>query len=73
MESTIESTTVQSIPPHQVDQLIQIVADEAGLSIAGQLDKAGSIGSSVNVSIPSREENLRKEDDLEARLAALRK
>ena len=73
MESSIESTTAQSTPPQQVDQLIQLVADEAGLSIVGQIDEAGSIGSQQTVSMPSQYERLKKEDDLEARLAALRK
>lgn len=73
MESAIESTTAQSTPPQQVDQLIQLVADEAGLSIAGQIDEAGYIGSQHAVSMPPRQEYLKKEDDLEARLAALRK
>ena len=73
MESTIESATAQSTPPHQVDQLIQMVADEAGLSIVGEIDEAGSVDPKLNVSMPSREVNHRKEDALEARLAALRK
>ena len=39
MESTMDSTTSMATPPDQVDQLIQMVADEAGLKLAGQLDK----------------------------------
>lgn len=44
MESTMESTTAMTTPPEQVDSLIQMVAEEAGLQIAGELDNAGPIG-----------------------------
>ena len=73
MESTMATTTAQSTPPQQVDQLIQMVADEAGLTIAGQLDGAGSTGSQLPSPNPIQEAPVKKEDDLEARLAALRK
>ena len=47
MEGTMEATTSMTTPPEQVDQLIQMVADEAGLQVAGNLDSAGPIGSAV--------------------------
>jgi charged multivesicular body protein 1 len=42
MESTMDSTTAMSTPPDQVDQLIQMVADEAGLKIKDQLDASAT-------------------------------
>jgi charged multivesicular body protein 1 len=45
MESTMENTTSMTTPPEQVDSLIQMVADEAGLVLAGKLDTAGPVGS----------------------------
>lgn len=69
MESTMENTTSMTTPPEQVDQLIQMVADEAGLQVAGQLDNAGPVGNSL----PVQKEAAPEKDDLEARLAALRK
>ena len=59
------NTTAQSTPPQQVDQLIQMVADEAGLTIAGQLDGAGSTGSQLPSPNPIQEAPVKKEDDLE--------
>ncbi len=47
MEGTMEATTSMTTPPEQVDQLIQMVADEAGLQVGGNLDSAGPIGSAV--------------------------
>ena len=70
MESTMEGTTALSTPPEQVDELIRMVADEAGLQVGGQLDSAGPVGSALPQTQPLAEI---KEDDLEARLAALRK
>ena len=47
MESTMESTTAMTTPPEQVDALIQMVAEEAGLKLAGELDSAGPIGTGL--------------------------
>lgn len=47
MESTMEATTSMTTPPEQVDSLLQMFADEAGLNIGGQLDGAGQVGSNV--------------------------
>ncbi len=68
----MESTSAMTTPPEQVDQLIQMVADEAGLNVAGQLDGAGTVGTKVPEQATTVQETV-KEDDLEARLAALRK
>jgi charged multivesicular body protein 1 len=38
MEETMESTTSMATPPEQVDNLIQMVADEAGLQWQAKLD-----------------------------------
>lgn len=40
MESTMDATTMMSTPPDQVDQLIQMVADEAGLKVKDSLDSS---------------------------------
>jgi charged multivesicular body protein 1 len=44
MESTMQMTTSMTTPPEQVDSLIQMVADEAGLQVAWELDSAGAVG-----------------------------
>eukprot|EP00286_Rhodomonas_abbreviata_P000504 CAMPEP_0181287926 /NCGR_PEP_ID=MMETSP1101-20121128/54_1 /TAXON_ID=46948 /ORGANISM="Rhodomonas abbreviata, Strain Caron Lab Isolate" /LENGTH=186 /DNA_ID=CAMNT_0023392003 /DNA_START=1 /DNA_END=561 /DNA_ORIENTATION=- len=71
MESTMESTTSMTTPPEEVDNLMKMVADEAGLELAGQLDTPGSnevaTGSSAAV-----ETKADPASELEARLAALR-
>jgi charged multivesicular body protein 1 len=70
MEGAMEASTAMSTPPDQVDSLIAMVADEAGLDAAMALDGLGEVGTHV----PAKEkaEAAKKEDDLEARLAALR-
>eukprot|EP00600_Ochromonadales_sp_CCMP1393_P004600 CAMPEP_0174969032 /NCGR_PEP_ID=MMETSP0004_2-20121128/8500_1 /TAXON_ID=420556 /ORGANISM="Ochromonas sp., Strain CCMP1393" /LENGTH=175 /DNA_ID=CAMNT_0016218403 /DNA_START=205 /DNA_END=732 /DNA_ORIENTATION=- len=71
MESTMESTTAMSTPPEDVDNLMKMVADEAGLEIAGQLDAPASGA----IADPSAVASAQKEDpasELEARLQALR-
>ncbi|RHY54690.1 hypothetical protein DYB38_006306 [Aphanomyces astaci] len=70
MEGAMNSTTAGATPADQVDDLIQMVADENGLVIAGQLDSAGAVGSHVPVAAPAAAQAT---DDLTARLAALRK
>ncbi|KDO18892.1 hypothetical protein SPRG_15844 [Saprolegnia parasitica CBS 223.65] len=71
MEGAMNSTTAGATPTDQVDDLIQMVADENGLVIAGQLDNAGAVGVETHVqpaAAPTSTAN-----DLSARLAALRK
>eukprot|EP00349_Pseudokeronopsis_sp_Brazil_P008792 CAMPEP_0202972044 /NCGR_PEP_ID=MMETSP1396-20130829/32886_1 /ASSEMBLY_ACC=CAM_ASM_000872 /TAXON_ID= /ORGANISM="Pseudokeronopsis sp., Strain Brazil" /LENGTH=173 /DNA_ID=CAMNT_0049702045 /DNA_START=149 /DNA_END=670 /DNA_ORIENTATION=- len=69
MESTMDSATSMSTPPEQVDQLIQMVADEAGLKIKDSLDS-----SLVPTAMPQAQQQqaVNPADDLEQRLAALR-
>lgn len=70
MEDTMAASTSMSTPPEQVDSLIARVAEEAGLEVAGLIDSAGGPGTKV----PDKESPAAaKEDDLEARLAALKR
>ena len=64
----MESTTGNLTPPDEVDNLIHMVADEAGLTLSGQLDSAGPVGTHGI----RNEEPAAKKSDLESRLAALR-
>jgi charged multivesicular body protein 1 len=83
MEDTMDATTAMSTPPEQVDNLIQMVADEAGLQLEGLIDSAGPVGTKEpaqpgNISlayslIPHMIKSAAQKDDLESRLAALRK
>jgi len=68
MEAAMESTTGNLTPPEEVDNLIQMVADQAGLTLSGQMDSAGPVGTQgIGTQEPAS-----KKDDLESRLAALR-
>lgn len=69
MEGAMDQTTGSMTPENEVSTLIQMVADENGLEVAGQLDAAGEVGSSM----PAQAEATSAESDLESRLAALRK
>jgi charged multivesicular body protein 1 len=71
MEGAMEASTSMSTPPEQVDSLIQMVADEAGLQVGGMLDNVGPVGKGL----PQKEEPVKAApaNDLEARLAALRR
>ena len=71
METAMESSTSMSTPPEQVDALIQMVADEAGLQVGGMLDNVGVVGKGL----PEKKEEVKAApaNDLEARLAALRR
>lgn len=44
MEAAMESTTGNLTPPEEVDNLINEVADQAGLTLSGQMDSAGPVG-----------------------------
>ena len=71
MEGAMEASTSMSTPPEQVDSLIQMVADEAGLQVGGMLDNVGAVGKGL----PAAKEEIKAApaNDLEARLAALRR
>lgn len=75
MENAMSNSTAMSTPQEQVDGLIQMVADEAGLELGEQLDDAGPVSSKI----PAKPEAAPApaaadgEDELANRLAALRK
>lgn len=64
MENTMSQTVTTSIPQNDVDNLLQQVAEEAGLDLSMQLPQAGSIGASTQAS--------QEQDELTQRLARLR-
>lgn len=72
MEGAMSNGTSLSTPADQVDDLIQMVADENGLKIAGQLDSAGLVGTELPATTEAAKEK-KSQDDLSLRLAALRK
>jgi charged multivesicular body protein 1 len=66
MENTMSSTTTVSVPQNDVDNLMQQVADEAGLELNMELPQGetGSIGTATAASV--------EQDELSQRLAKLR-
>ncbi|GLE04063.1 hypothetical protein PINS_up012974 [Pythium insidiosum] len=70
MEGAMSNGTSISTPVDQVDDLIQMVADENGLKVAGQLDSAGRVDTDLP---PAAVQEKKAEDELSMRLAALRK
>lgn len=66
MESTMNSTVTTSIPQNEVDNLMQKVADEAGLDI--QLELPSGVTSTIGASTQVASE----QDELSQRLAKLR-
>ncbi len=68
MDDAMGSATTLTTPSDQVDQLVQQVADEAGLEIADQLANAATVPSAIGAasSVSSNDEQLSR------RLAALR-
>lgn len=73
MENAMSDSTAQSTPQEQVDDLIQMVADEAGLELGEQLDDAGPVSSKVPAKPEAAQADAEGEDELANRLAALRK
>lgn len=73
MEGTMDNTTSLSTPEDQVTELMSQVADEHGLSLAGQLDDAGLVSETA----PQVQQEVAAapstENALAARLAALHK
>lgn len=66
MESTMNSTVTTTIPQNEVDNLMQRVADEAGLEI--QLELPSGVNSTIGTSTQVASE----QDELSQRLAKLR-
>lgn len=73
MENAMSSSTAMSTPQEQVDGLIQMVADEAGLELGEQLDEAGPVSNKVPAKPVAQPAAPQGEDELANRLAALRK
>lgn len=72
MEGAMNNGTSLTTPADQVDSLIQMVADENGLKIAGDLDSAGHVSTELPATSEAAKEK-KSHDDLSMRLAALRK
>ncbi|KAG5183207.1 Snf7-domain-containing protein [Tribonema minus] len=70
MENSMGTTTAMSTPPDQVDNLIQMVADEHGLEVGSKLDDAGRVGTTVPA---AQQQPAQEVDALAQRLADLRK
>lgn len=73
MENAMSSSTAMSTPQEEVDGLIQMVADEAGLELGEQLDDAGPVSNKIPEKPAAAPVAAEGEDDLANRLAALRK
>ncbi|GKY90720.1 hypothetical protein MPSEU_000045400 [Mayamaea pseudoterrestris] len=70
MEGTMNATTASSTPAEQVDELISKVADENNLQLGEAFSQAGPIGKKTpQLQAPE----VAAPDDLEQRLASLRK
>jgi charged multivesicular body protein 1 len=68
MAGAMDATNASSTPAEEVDLLLQQIGDEAGLDTADMLNAAGKGASAL----PAQKAAATPEDDLEARLAALR-
>ena len=70
MEGTMNATTATSTPAEQVDELISQVADANNLELGEAFSEAGPVGKKT----PALKQSAQGEtDDLESRLAALKK
>ena len=70
MEGAMTNSSATSTPEGEVDNLLQMIADENGMELASELGDAGKVGTTVpKVNEPEQKEG----DDLQARLAALRR
>jgi charged multivesicular body protein 1 len=81
MENAMSNSTASATPAEEVDNLIQMVADENGLEVGGMMDDVGAVGVGVpQKAAPEAAPRVAEgpigadnSDSLEARLAALRK
>jgi charged multivesicular body protein 1 len=71
MEGAISGATAASTPEEDVDSLIQMVADEHGLAVSGEMDGAGQVSTTITAKTTPAEDVSSKENDVAARLAAL--
>lgn len=70
MEDAIDATTSMTTPPEEVDALLEKIAAANGLEVGNMLDNAGTV---KNKNLNSAVTEVKPaEDDLEARLRALR-
>ncbi|CAM9396846.1 unnamed protein product [Choristocarpus tenellus] len=72
MENAMGESASMSTPQDQVDTLIQMVADEAGLELGEQLDVAGPVSTKVPPRAEAAKPAAAEGDDLRNRLDALR-
>ena len=70
MENALDATTSMTTPPEEVDALLEKIAAANGLEVGNMLDNAGTV---KNKNLNSAVTEVKPaEDDLEARLRALR-
>mmetsp|Transcript_20383 Transcript_20383/g.30145 ORF Transcript_20383/g.30145 Transcript_20383/m.30145 type:complete len:156 (-) Transcript_20383:77-544(-) len=68
MENSMGTSMAMSTPQDQVDNLVQMVADEHGLEVSHLIDDAGTVSNKV-----PQPQALNPMDDLNRRMAELRK
>ncbi|GMH91627.1 hypothetical protein TrVE_jg7010 [Triparma verrucosa] len=71
MENAMSNSTASATPADEVDTLIQMVAEQNGLELNAEFDAQGQVGQGVPKQ--KQKEEVKEDDDLEKRLAALRK
>lgn len=69
MDTAMNATTANATPVDQVDDLVKMVADENNLELGEAFSDLGPIG---KIKEPEKKQEVKVEDDLEARLASLR-
>merc|ERR1712129_18759 len=69
MESAIDSTTAQTMPESQVENLMAQIADENGLEFASEIDNIG-VGKG-KLAEPEKNKGKDKDNELEERLKKL--
>ena len=70
MENAMSNSTASATPADEVDTLIQMVAEQNGLELNEKFGEAGAVGTGVG---QKQQEEVKEDDNLEARLAALRR
>mmetsp|Transcript_15950 Transcript_15950/g.28995 ORF Transcript_15950/g.28995 Transcript_15950/m.28995 type:complete len:114 (+) Transcript_15950:406-747(+) len=72
ISDTMNTSTSSATPQEDVDSLIKMVADENQLELGATLDDVGSVGTTAPESKVETKGEANGEDDLAARLEALR-
>jgi len=70
MENAMSNSTASATPADEVDTLIQMVAEQNGLELNEKFGEAGAVGTGIG---QKQQEEVKEDDDLEKRLAALRR